>query len=230
IDGSVGSNAADSNTVKAIEAFQARFTGSADGVVDVHGQTFPALLDAAGEAESAPTPAGPVAAGACLFPFTSVPAQNWTSSPRSFASNRNGGSRLHAGCDLYFPRGTPIHAVADGVVVRGPYSFYAQTFALEVDHGAFIARYGEIQEATLKRAGDRVSAGERIASVGHLVGITVPSDMLHFELYDKSASGPLTVAESSKSAQRGGVPFMRRKDLFDPTSSLNQWQNSLPAA
>ena len=143
---------------------------------------------------------------------------------------RAGGARLHAGCDLYFPKGTPIHAIADGVVTRGPYPFYCGTFALEIDHGLFIARYGEIQSKTEAIAGAKVKAGQKIASVGHLVGIHVPSDMLHFELYDKSLSGPLTVASDSGSAMMNGVPFMRRKDLIDPTLQLNQWRGNLPTA
>jgi len=56
----------------------------------------------------------------------------------------------------------------------------------------------------------------------------VPSDMLHFELYDKSASGPLTVASGSSSAIKNNVPFMRRKDLIDPTLNLNRWRENLP--
>jgi murein DD-endopeptidase MepM/ murein hydrolase activator NlpD len=146
------------------------------------------------------------------------------------ASPRAGGARLHAGCDLYFPKGSPIHAVADGVVTRGPYPFYCETFALEIDHGPFLARYGEIQSKTEVIAGATVRAGQKIASVGHLIGIHVPSDMLHFELYDKSLSGPLTVASDSGSAMMNGVPFMRRKDLIDPTLKLNQWRENLPPA
>jgi hypothetical protein len=46
--------------------------------------------------------------------------------------------------------------------------------------------------------------------------------MLHFELYDKSLSGPLTVASGSGSTVKNGVPFMRRKDLIDPTLKLNR--------
>ena len=151
-------------------------------------------------------------------------------SPLAFASSRAGGARLHAGCDLYFPRDTPIHAVADGVVIRGPYPFYCETFALEIDHGPFLARYGEIQSKTEVGTGASVKAGQKIARVGHLVGIQVPSDMLHFELYDKSMSGPLTVVGDSGSAVKNGVPFMRRKDLIDPTLNLNQWRQNLPSA
>ena len=137
---------------------------------------------------------------------------------------------MHAGCDLYFPQGISIRAVADGVVTRGPYAFYCETFALEVDHGSFLARYGEIQSKTEVSAGATVRAGQKIASVGHLVGVQAASDMLHFELYDKSMSGSLTVASASASAVKNGVPFMRRKDLIDPTLKLNQWQENLPSA
>ena len=163
------------------------------------------------------------------FPFAALPSANWHTGARAFASNRSG-PRAHAGCDLYFPVGTWIHAIKDGVVVRGPYAFYAHTFALEIDHGAFIARYGEIQASTTVQQGDHVTQGQKIARVGHLVGISVPSDMLHLELYDKSdgASGPLTVGPSVSKRRHDNVPFLRRRDLIDPTSSLDEWKNQLP--
>src|SRR5690606_33689138 len=105
-----------------------------------------------------------------------------------------------------------------------------QTDALEVDHGAFIARYGEIQRGCHLRKGDTVKAGMPIAKVGHLVGIVVPSDMLHLELYDKSGTGPLTVNDRAKSRRHtNGRPFYRRSDLMDPTPFLNEWKSRLPA-
>jgi len=164
-----------------------------------------------------------------LFPVPIPPRDELDDSPLSFGSNRSNGTRAHAGCDLYFPQGTWIYAITDGKVMQGPYSFYCQTFALEIDHGSFLARYGEIQANTLVKTGDQVKAGQKIAKVGHLVGITVPSDMLHLELYNKSASGPLTVNDASKSKKKAdGTPFYRRTDLIDPTANLNQWKTSLP--
>jgi len=81
------------------------------------------------------------------------------------------------------------------------------------------------------KEGNTVRAGEQIARVGHLVGIQVPTDMLHLELYDKSASGPLTITDAARSKKRSdGISFMRRKDLIDPTPRLNQWQGNLPQA
>ena len=98
-----------------------------------------------------------------------------------------------------------------------------------MDHGDFIARYGEIQSDSPVRRGDRVRPGQRIARVGHLVGIRVPSDMLHLELYRGNASGPLTVRDPSAAKRRDGVSFQRRSDLMDPTPLLSQWKSSLPA-
>ena len=234
LDGMITHPPATSATVTAIEAFQRRLTSSVDGIVEVASQTWDALLEAAGETAKPPeesdSTAIPGASQQWFFPFPTLPAQSWEERPRAFASPRAGGSRLHAGCDLYFPLGTAIHAIADGLVTRGPYPFYCETFALEIDHGSFLARYGEIQSHTDVHSGDTVRGGQKIAMVGHLVGITVPSDMLHFELYDKSRSGSLTVGSGPESAAQNGISFMRRKDLIDPTSKLNQWRANLPPA
>ncbi len=166
--------------------------------------------------------------GQFSFPFKKLPSADWTSGARRFGSNRNGGKRAHAGCDLYFPAGTPIHAVADGIVTAGPYPFYAKTFAIEVDHGAFLARYGEVQKSGAVGEGTKVGRGQVIAKVGHLVGISVASDMLHLELYDKSARGSLTVSGAGSKKRGDGVTFQRRQDLIDPTPFLNEWRDRLP--
>jgi murein DD-endopeptidase MepM/ murein hydrolase activator NlpD len=235
VDGKIARRPASSGTVTAIEAFQSRFTSSVDGLIKPDSQTWHALLDAVSEKPGVGEPPHQpdISNNACgfFFPFSTLPASDWIRSPRAFASNRNNGVRAHAGCDLYFEKGTWIYAIGDGTVARGPYPFYCATFALEVDHGDFLARYGEIQARTTVKEGDRVQAGEQIAKVGHLVGIQVPSDMLHLELYEKSASGPLTITDAARSKKRpDGTPFMRRTDLIDPTSRLNQWQVHFPQA
>jgi hypothetical protein len=74
-----------------------------------------------------------------------------------------------------------------------------------------------------------VRAGQRIARVGHLQGINVPSDMLHLELYSGQASGPLTVSGSASAKRSDGVPYQRRRDLIDPTPRVNELKNTLPA-
>lgn len=52
------------------------------------------------------------------------------------------GGTKHAANDLAAPAGTPVLAMDDGVVINGPYSFYSGTYALEIKHPQFIARYG----------------------------------------------------------------------------------------
>ncbi|MEP7219481.1 MAG: M23 family metallopeptidase, partial [Bacteroidota bacterium] len=226
VDGEIVRPPGSSGTITAIEIFQKRFMAAPDGVISVNGRTWRELIAIVGD--EAPADGLIVDAGGFFFPFATLPKFNWTAAPRSFGANRSGGKRAHAGCDLYFPLGTLIHAIGDGKVVRGPYDFYCQTFAIEVDHGDFIARYGEVQKSALVKTGDTIRGGQPIAKVGHLVGISVPSDMLHLEIYDKSGSGPLTVTASSASKKRAdGIPFFRRKDLVDPTTKLNLWKGNL---
>lgn len=214
-------------THSAVLRFQRQANIPADGVVGP--QTMNALRNARKPAAPQPVAPGGGGAGQEFFPFKTITSYNWSESYRAFGSNRSNGSRAHAGCDLYYPEGTHIHAVADGTVVRGPYDFYAQTFALEVNHGSFLVRYGEIQRNAQVSVGDTVTAGQHIAQVGHLVGISVPSDMLHFEMYSGTASGSLTDKSSSSAKRADGVSYQRRSDLIDPTPYLNRWQSNLPS-
>jgi murein DD-endopeptidase MepM/ murein hydrolase activator NlpD len=236
IDGTIDTNGSESNddTVKAIEAFQARFLTTPDGVIGVGKRTWRELMtvlegdETDTEPPPVPTSSTPAAGnGQFFFPFKQLPSVNWTEGMRSFGSRRSHGARAHAGCDLYFPVSTTIHAIADGTVTLGPYPFYDGTYALEVDHGTFLARYGEIQKSAMVRQGDRVSAGQPIAKVGKLNSII--NSMLHLELYDKSASGALTVKNNQTKKTANGIPFMRRRDLVDPTAKLNVWKNNRPS-
>jgi murein DD-endopeptidase MepM/ murein hydrolase activator NlpD len=204
-------------TITAIINVQKKFMSNPDGRVDPNGRTLKELQEANTDR------------GGPYFPFPKLPAHSWMIPPLSFGSNRSNGTRAHAGCDLYFPQGSWIYAITAGKVAKGPYPFYCHTYALEIDHGSFLARYGEIQFPALVKTGDSVKAGQKIAKVGHLVGISVPSDMLHLELYNKSTGGELTVQSAANSKKRAdGVPFFRRLDLIDPTSLLNQWKTNLP--
>jgi murein DD-endopeptidase MepM/ murein hydrolase activator NlpD len=224
-DGLIARDSDSSATVRAIEAFQGRFMAAPDGVIEVNRRTWNELVRAGGDHR--PTASGDQA-GALYFPFSTLPAWDWTTGIRRFGANRSSGRRAHAGCDLYFPQGTWIHAVTEGVVTRGPVYFYNGTYALEVDHGGFVLRYGEVQAITVVREGDRVEAGQPIARVGRLVGVNVPSDMLQLEMFDKSASGALTVTGAASARRADGVPYHRRRDLVDPTASLDGWRARLP--
>lgn len=155
------------------------------------------------------------------FPLAFVPAQSWHQGALRFGSNRAKGARKHAGCDLYAPIGTPVFAVADGTV-KSFSEFYLGTFQLTIDHGQFWIRYGEISRAVASGlgAGTRVREGDKIGEVGDLEGLDLA--MVHFEMFDGTATGPLTV--------RTNPPFMRRPDLIDPTPFLDQWAAQVGSA
>ncbi|WP_412067924.1 M23 family metallopeptidase [Rubrivirga sp. IMCC43871] len=148
---------------------------------------------------------------------------------RAFGARRSGGTRAHAGVDLYFPDFTDIHAVADGTVTRGPYPFYLQTFAIEIDHGAFVARYGELapESSWPVKAGDTVAKGQKVGRIGILKTangrrLGVPSMMLHFEMYDKTQTGALTRAIGTSARHTNRSPFFRRRDVIDPSGFLKR--------
>lgn len=87
---------------------------------------------------------------------------------------------FHAGVDLAAPRGTPVWAVADGVVVFcGRKPGLGNTVILEHGHG-ISTLYGH-NSRLMVRAGQRVKMGQVIALVGDTGRST--GDHLHFELH-----------------------------------------------
>ncbi|MER9254543.1 N-acetylmuramoyl-L-alanine amidase [Mesorhizobium sp. M0598] len=98
---------------------------------------------------------------------------------RRFLAYRNGGTRFHCAIDLYCSEGDPVVALEDGRIVNF-YHFYQNTYALLIQHDGYVVNYGEVAPNSLAslglRVGDRVSAGQRIGTVGRL-------NMLHFETY-----------------------------------------------
>lgn len=149
-----------------------------------------------------------------LYPLETPATQSYKQGARRFGASR--GSRKHAGIDLYAKEGSIVRAMATGKVIR-VYNFYCKTSAIEIDHGSFIARYGEVDprdENIFVEAGSMVNRGDKIGKVGKLVGIKVPSNMLHLEMYSTTSQSDLTV--------RKNAPYQRRSDLFDPTPSIDR--------
>ncbi|MND71918.1 Peptidase family M23 [compost metagenome] len=149
--------------------------------------------------------------GSYLFPLKAR-TDSYKNGFARFGSNRSGGKRKHAGCDLYAPAGTEIRAMADGVV-RNVYYFYDNTDAIEIVHPKHIIRYGEVRKGkALVKAGDKVVKGQVIAYVGSLTTNGIPSMMLHLEMY----SNP-----NNKGTLNGTSVYKRRSDLIDPTPFLD---------
>ena len=162
------------------------------------------------------------------FPLPFMPERNYVGglgfdADRSAVARKLGtipGNVLrHGACDLVAPPGTPVLAIDDGRVLRGPYPFFLGTYAIEVQHTNFIARYCEVACRTEVRKHDPVFAGQVIGYVGNQPG----GDMLHLELFSGALTGELTTAKTV--ANR---PYYRRKDLMDPTALLDSLRDRLP--
>ena len=100
--------------------------------------------------------------------------------------------RLHEGIDISAPRGTPIVAAKDGIVIvaggKSGYGGYGNTVEIKHDDG-FTTRYAHLSETVVKE-GDSVKAGDIIGSVGCTGRCTGPH--CHFEiLYHEIALNPL---------------------------------------
>lgn len=153
-------------------------------------------------------------AGSLIFPLWNKPTASWKDGPRYFGCPRSGGSRKHAGVDLYAPYLSKIRAIADGEIIRGPYYFYDGTNALEVYHpGVGVVRYGEISSSKKVpvRPGQKVKVGEHIAYVGLLDSLRM--SMIHFELFGEQARGQ---------SLSGGGPYRRNPALKNPTSLVDR--------
>lgn len=88
-------------------------------------------------------------------------------------------SRLHRGIDLAAPIGSPIRAVKGGIVVfADPYAGYGNLVVLQ--HADKVTTHYAHCESLRVRPGQRVNAGQIIATVGNTGHSTGPH--LHFEL------------------------------------------------
>lgn len=163
---------------------------------------------------NAQTVAAPVGESSrVVFP---LPKGTWVkSSP--FGMRRHpitGVYKLHSGADFAAPSGTPILAAADGrVASAGPAAGYGNLILIEhtVAGQSVATGYAHMTAASiLVKAGDRVTAGQQIASVGSTGYSTGPH--LHFELRTGTASGP-PVDPAPWLAAQGAV------DLSQGTSS-----------
>jgi len=109
------------------------------------------------------------------------------------------GAMMHAGIDLAGPVGTPIHATAEGTVVRAGWNSGGYGNLVEIDHGrGIITRYGHLSKINV-REGERVSRGEVIGKMGSTGRST--GSHLHYEVrIDDRPVNP--------------IPFMRSTDYL----------------
>ncbi len=89
----------------------------------------------------------------------------------------------HLGIDIVAPRGTPVHATADGrVVFAGVDEVLGLTVAIDHYDGAFVTRYGH-NSSLLVAEGEEVRKGQPMALVGSSGLSSGPH--LHYEVVEK---------------------------------------------
>jgi murein DD-endopeptidase MepM/ murein hydrolase activator NlpD len=112
-------------------------------------------------------------------------SKGWISSRYGERSDPITGERsMHWGYDFTGKVGTEVLSVASGVVTwAGPRTTYGNT--VEIDHGnGYITRYAHNKDLAVK-AGDQVSAGQLIASLGNSGRTSGPH--VHFEVLKDGA-------------------------------------------
>ena len=130
---------------------------------------------------STPPAPAPATAGAHRFPIAG--AYTWGGSDGRFGAPRAG--RSHQGQDFAAAEGTPLVAVATGTISWRDYQSTGAGYYLVLDADGESNNYVYMhlqQGSLLVGKGDRVRAGQRIASVGNSGRSTGPH--LHFEAWD----------------------------------------------
>jgi murein DD-endopeptidase MepM/ murein hydrolase activator NlpD len=111
---------------------------------------------------------------------------------------KGAGRRMHAGVDLAGPRGTPIYATADGVVVAAEReSGYGNVVKIRHDFGLETV-YGHLSRIRAK-VGQQVSRGMQIGDMGSTGRST--GSHLHYEVrVNGQPVNPMTYLEAAKDA------------------------------
>ncbi len=148
-------------------------------------------------------------------PIVDVPELLWPLAQGSYTTTSGFSMRIspisgqmlpHEGVDMSAPLGTPIHAVADGVVVEITSDYRSGTYVriqhTAADGSTFYSAYAhEYLDDIVVHEGDAVVAGQRIGAVGSNGWSTGPH--LHFEIRNSAN----TAVEPIGWMEAGGAVF-----------------------
>lgn len=128
-----------------------------------------------------------------------------------------GATRHHEGVDLAAPRGTPVHAVADGrVEFAGVQHGYGNVVYLRHVNGRDTTVYGHLSRIDV-RVNQRVTRGEEIGTVGSTGIATGPH--LHFEL--RVNGSPINPSSVLAAAQTDtAVPGVARAAFAEQSAAM----------
>lgn len=180
-----GSRLSTSETVAGIFLALVAFAAARNAVTGTLGDWFGAKFLNRGEAAPGPPsssmaglPAPDTATGGTAQFGDPVPSATLVS---GWGAPRDGGARTHQGVDLAAPRGTPIRAVAGGTV-RYSTSSGRCGLGVSIDHGGgWRSVYCHLAASSVG-AGQAVSRGQTIGTVGNSGNAATTGPHLHFEL------------------------------------------------
>lgn len=132
------------------------------------------------EPDAGPSPEGPTEVGSSRASRPVAPARlSWPVLGVLYARFGRRGSEFHDGIDFAAPEGTPVLAAGDGVVIfAGEQRGYGRIVLVSHDDG-LVTLYAHNRDNRV-HAGERVAAGQAIATVGQSGKTTGPH--LHFEV------------------------------------------------
>jgi len=100
-----------------------------------------------------------------------------------FGASRDGGRRSHKGIDIFAPRGTPVLAIADGIVSRRTNSGRGgKVVWLSSPQKRFNLYYAHLDSQAVK-PGQRVQVGDTLGFVGNTGNARTTPPHLHFGIY-----------------------------------------------
>lgn len=100
-----------------------------------------------------------------------------------FGDPRDGGARDHEGIDIMAPRGTPVIAVADGVITNVGNTRLGGRVVWQDDSARGVTYYYAHLNTQEVHVGQRIRAGSRIGTVGNTGNARTTPPHLHFAVY-----------------------------------------------
>ncbi len=120
---------------------------------------------------------------------------------------RDGGRRSHRGIDIFARKGTPVVAIADGVISSsGTDSLGGKVIKLRPSWKLWIAYYAHLDTQIVKE-GTHVRKGQVIGTVGNTGNARTTPAHLHFGMY--TIFGAIDPLPFVKSAPRTRYPAAR---------------------
>jgi len=155
------------------------------------------------------------------------PYGNTTGAYRQRYSTYGASGGIHFGLDLSAPCGTPIVAIADGVVfaIDGPFGSPPHNLMIDHPQYGYASMYGHLLTAPDLTVGQTVRQGEVIALSGTSSGSCNSRAHLHLEIRDMDHAGkqnpiPLIEANWDNLTLQGANPRQYQRNLAKP----RQWQ------